>query len=115
MSEISNGRELNLVAVSSSQALGEGSDTYGISRPYFCETTSENHIGDRAREFPQGGPLKATYVGVLLFCFFYFFHPQDLVPALAAFPFGKITGLLTGVSLVAAIASGRCDTKTTMH
>ena len=51
--------------------------------------------------------MTATYVGVLLFYFFYFFRPQDFMPALAVVPFAKITGAFAAVALLGAIFSGR--------
>ena len=108
MSEISNDRELNLVAESSLQTSRGQSNTHGMSVQYFWETISGKDTGDTRKELRQSGPLKATYVGVLMFCFFYFFRAEDLLPApLATFPFEKIAGVLTGVSLIAAIASRR--------
>lgn len=45
----------------------------------------------------------AAYRGVLVFCFMYFFRPEDFVPSLVAIPIAKIVGIFTAIALCAAL------------
>lgn len=91
------------------------SAAYGAAagEPQDVTTDLEDPASEPGPEQECSGPtLTAAYVGVLLFCAVYFIRPGEFVAALKFVPFAKITGILAGGALLAALLSGTVRLKT---
>src|SRR5437899_9692326 len=66
-------------------------------------------IEKRARSNARAG---VAYGALIVFSFLYYARPEDVIPGLSLIPWGKISGGIALLALIARLASGRSEEHT---